>query len=989
MSNLDPELYTVAWLAPLEIEARAALHMLDNKHSGRFALGPGDDYVFQAGDMCGHNIIIATLPAGQEYGTGSAAALASQVKKFFPNLWFGLLVGVAAGLPNLSRTPPIDIRLGDVLVGLPKGESAGLIAYDLGKELGNDGFQLLHFGHVLANTETVVESAIGSIRLRAPDDTEAFLPYYENIRLKNHGSGTFVDPGQEYDKLYEVDDDGIEAMIQRELRPIDKRSRVWYGPIGSGEKLMKNARKRNELRDTYNIIGLEMEAAGMMNRIPVGVIRGVCDYGDQHKNKEWQPYAAAMAAAYAKAILYEISPKILQGKQVSAHNKSSECNVNTEPRSQEAKECLQNLVLTDPEEDKNALKRRKGNRAPGTCDWILDTNEIQEWLGATDRPVQTRSNILWLHGLPGIGKSTMAITLVEGLSTIFSSICDKTLAYYFFDSTSEDRNTSIAMLRGLIYQLVQQHPQLLKFLESKYSERKEKIFTSFDALWNIFLSIASDQATGEKYVVIDALDECSQESRDMLLKQLQQTFKNESKAPLNIQILFTSRPYPEIREDLQQFRNKDLASFDNAKRDISIFIDQKVDELKAKKRYTSKIVTEVRQILRDKAEGTFLWVGIACEELSRCSSKNAVKILRNLPTGLYSLYETLFKAALDRDEEERQGIIRILNFVVISQRPLDLLELSIACQLHKEQAHEERLEFTRDDIELCRLMIIVQDDKVFLLHKSVKDFLTTFDNGRYINESKSHADFAYRCIDHFLGYSNGDNQNNIRSNDRFFEYSVEFWVNHAHAAGSEFVVKDAYVKFFDFNSESRENWLQQYTSMHLFPRISQQYSIFHVAARWGIIALANHILNKRNRKNDQEQDMTIEFDDAELWTEELGTPLTEAARAGHEEILSFLIYKADKDVKILECVTIAAAGNTRNGEKIMALLLDRRGDQVTITEEVVKAAARNWNGEEIMTLLLDRRGDQVTITEEVVKAAARNWNGEKIMTLLLDRRGDQ
>ncbi len=45
-----------------------------------------------------------------------------------------------------------------------------------------------------------------------------------------------------------------------------------------------------------------------MNRIPVGVICGVYDYGDPHKNKEWQPYAAAMAAAYAKAVLQEILP---------------------------------------------------------------------------------------------------------------------------------------------------------------------------------------------------------------------------------------------------------------------------------------------------------------------------------------------------------------------------------------------------------------------------------------------------------------------------------------------------------------------------------------------------------------------------------------------------------------------------------------------------------------------------------------------------------
>lgn len=306
-ANLDPKDYTVAWIAPLEIEAQAGLHMLDERHRGRFPVGRGDDYVFHAGSMCGHNIVIATLPAGQEYGTGSAAALASQVKKFFPNLWFGLLVGVAAGLPDLSRNPARDIRLGDVLVGLPDGESAGLVAYDLGKET-EDGFQPLRLGHALAATEPIIRSAIGSIKLEAPNDAQIFLPYYEAIRNNEHATGTFADPGQECDRLYLASEDGTDGMVERAHRPEAKRTRAWYGPIGSGEKLLKNAQKRNELRDKYGVIGLEMEAAGTMNRIAVGVIRGVCDYGDKHKNKEWQPYAAAMAAAYAKAVLDEIPP---------------------------------------------------------------------------------------------------------------------------------------------------------------------------------------------------------------------------------------------------------------------------------------------------------------------------------------------------------------------------------------------------------------------------------------------------------------------------------------------------------------------------------------------------------------------------------------------------------------------------------------------------------------------------------------------------------
>ncbi|RYO77226.1 hypothetical protein DL764_010229 [Monosporascus ibericus] len=249
MSELDPNSYNVAWIAPLEIEAQSALHMLDERHRGRFLMGRGDDYVFHAGRIR-HGFRNGPCQPGSE---------------IVPQPWFGLLVGVVAGLPNLSKTPPRDIRLGGVLVALPDDESAGLFAYDLGKATGKDGFRPLGFGHVLATTETVVRSAIGGTKLSAPNDAEIFLPFYESIKDREHVTGTFIDPG-------------------------------------SGEKLMRNARQRNELRDKYNIIGLEMEAAGTMNRIPVGVIRGVCDYGDEQKNKDWQPYAAAMAAAHAKIL---------------------------------------------------------------------------------------------------------------------------------------------------------------------------------------------------------------------------------------------------------------------------------------------------------------------------------------------------------------------------------------------------------------------------------------------------------------------------------------------------------------------------------------------------------------------------------------------------------------------------------------------------------------------------------------------------------------
>ena len=109
-SRLNYHDYTVAWIAVLPIEAEAALGVLDKRHEGHFESFHSDDYIYIGGEINGHKIVIATWPAGQNYSVGSAAALASQVKARFPRIWFTLLGGVAAGLPNLSPNDPSKLR---------------------------------------------------------------------------------------------------------------------------------------------------------------------------------------------------------------------------------------------------------------------------------------------------------------------------------------------------------------------------------------------------------------------------------------------------------------------------------------------------------------------------------------------------------------------------------------------------------------------------------------------------------------------------------------------------------------------------------------------------------------------------------------------------------------------------------------------------------------------------------------------------------------
>jgi nucleoside phosphorylase len=89
--------------------------------------------------------------------------------------------------------------------------------------------------------------------------------------------------------------------------------------------LIKNALIRDALAAEKNVITdgitgkevlcFKMETAGLINHFPCLVIRGICDYSDSHKNKEWQGYAAIAAVAYTKDLLCRIALNKVEAKK--------------------------------------------------------------------------------------------------------------------------------------------------------------------------------------------------------------------------------------------------------------------------------------------------------------------------------------------------------------------------------------------------------------------------------------------------------------------------------------------------------------------------------------------------------------------------------------------------------------------------------------------------------------------------------------------------
>jgi len=302
------EQYTVGWICALpEPEWKASRILLDEEHA-TIPLSRTNKHQYVCGSMNGHDVVMGCLPA-EQLGRASAAAVATEMAQTFPSLRFGLLVGVGGGVPTGT-----DVRLGDVVVSLPDrmAQTGGVVQYDYGKAV--SGGVLENMG-MLNQPPEILLSAIGKMK-SAPRKHSQFRAYLESDDFKDEPE--FAER-PEVDRLFEATHihasrgptcSGCKSDYEI-ARPPRKTSGpvVHYGTIASGDQVMKDAEKRDQVSKSLGgVLCFEMEAAGLANRFPCLVVRGICDYCDSHKNKDWQPFAAAAAASWAKELLRNIAP---------------------------------------------------------------------------------------------------------------------------------------------------------------------------------------------------------------------------------------------------------------------------------------------------------------------------------------------------------------------------------------------------------------------------------------------------------------------------------------------------------------------------------------------------------------------------------------------------------------------------------------------------------------------------------------------------------
>jgi nucleoside phosphorylase len=416
--------FEIGILCALPLELDAAVAALDQVWDDdiRLALGQaeGDDNTYVCGRIGPHNVVLTSLRirAGQPtMGKANAAIVASDLAHSYRGLRLVLLVGICGGVPMDGDK---EILLGDVVI------SSSVVQYDFGRQYPHgferkEGPQNSLAAPVKGNASILSHLAMKFGKDGLRNRTIGFLKSLQ----QHHPEYAFPDPATDrlfqshyrhkhqtpqepackcQDHKEEADpvckkamesacdklgcDDGYLVQRSRLSERLAAAASgaepdaavfqpdIHVGKVATGDTVMKSGVGRDTIAQKEKVIAFEMEAAGIWEQLPCLVVKGVCDYADSHKNKDWQKYAAATAAAAAKGIAMLHTP--------------ADKSERSETRS------LQFESILDFRPDPAFVGRP----------------DISEWLTKMSRQPAER---VALVGLGGIGKSQLAIQFAHGV----------------------------------------------------------------------------------------------------------------------------------------------------------------------------------------------------------------------------------------------------------------------------------------------------------------------------------------------------------------------------------------------------------------------------------------------------------------------------------------------------------------------------------------------------------------------------------------------
>ncbi len=608
-------------------------------------------------------------------------------------------------------------------------------------------------------------------------------------------------------------------------------------------------------------------------------------------------------------------------------------------------EILAALSVTDPSVDRSELLQNLGARVEGTCEWILGNPIYRDWL---ESPM---SRLLWLRGPAATGKTFMSIFFTDALEGMAENAQVPSPVTFFFCTYQTNRgvrNSATAILRGLLLQLIERQADLLQILKPDFRRYRSNngLFgdTNQEILWRNFTRVLASVKADAFYAVIDGLDECDSQTIKWIAEKFN-SLCSPALGRLPVKVIFTSR---DIQDSVGHiFPNRPWLSLDPVQQrgvvdDIDRVIDHKVSNLSRTLpwlRDRPDVKDHILQILREKADSTFLWIGFVMDELKRANLSTLEQVLDDMPKGLNGMYERMLsKIAPDRRPEIRE----LLLWCTFAVRPLSLSELAVATNTRNTQfATAEGA--MRDKIRLAGGILHLRRSRfVHFIHHSARNFLVGLGPANYPDLAEFYMDkgsanlrIARMCFSHVQSGPHAGGPVDLRTREvretyPLLEYACFHWPAHARESPPEVAdMFDAFPAFYQRRSPIRDNWLRSYWQLSAIQGMSfpKAFDITHLAAFFGINSLLRHIISNSPFR---QATYTLSWRAFSIFRGQFGAqmdPIHWACRNGYLECVKILLnHGASAHSKGFGMTPLAWAA--RNGHHEIMKVLLRHGASI-------------------------------------------------------------